>query len=125
VVRAWEQARRVAEFTGPPVWMHADLHPGNVLVRDGQLAAVLDWGGLALGDPALDCLVAWTLLSPLTRPTFRARVGVDEDAWWRGRAWALSIALVALPYYARTNTQITRWARYTIRQVVEDVVNTG
>lgn len=115
----------MAEFTGPPVWMHADLHPGNVLVRDGQLAAVLDWGGLALGDPALDCLVAWTLLSPLTRPTFRARVGVDEDAWWRGRAWALSIALVALPYYARTNTQITRWARYTIRQVVEDVVNTG
>jgi len=125
VVRAWEQARRVAEFTGPPVWMHADLHPGNLLVRDGHLAAVLDWGGLALGDPALDCLVAWTLLSPLTRPTFRARVGVDEDAWWRGRAWALSIALVALPYYARTNTQITRWARYTIHQVVEDVVNTG
>ena len=71
VVRAWEQARRVAEFTGPPVWMHADLHPGNLLVRDGHLAAVLDWGGLALGDPALDCLVAWTLLSPLTRPTFR------------------------------------------------------
>jgi len=98
------------------------LHPAG---GPGHLAAVLDWGGLALGDPALDCLLAWTLLSPLTRPTFRAWVGVDEDAWWRGRGWALSIALVALSYYARTNTQITRWARYTIHQVVEDVVNTG
>jgi len=125
VVRAWEQALRVAEFTGPPVWMHADLHPGNLLVQNGQLAAVLDWGGLALGDPAPDCLVAWTLLTPQTRPTFRARVDVEGDTWRRGRAWALSIALVALPYYSRTNTQITRWARYTIRQVVEDVVNTG
>ena len=56
--RAWEQARRVAEFTGPTVWMHADLHPGNLLVHDGHLAAVLDGGGLALGDPALDYLVA-------------------------------------------------------------------
>jgi hypothetical protein len=81
----------------------------------------VDWSGLALGDPAVDCMVAWTLLDPQTRPTFRARVDVDDGTWGRGRAWALSIALVALPYYLNTNEQIATWARYAIDQAVEDI----
>jgi aminoglycoside phosphotransferase (APT) family kinase protein len=119
---AWDAAKRVPDHDGPPVWMHSDVQPGNLLVHDGRLAAVIDWGGLALGEPAVDCIVAWTLLTTETRPEFRARVGVDDDTWNRGRAWALSIALVALPYYVRTNAQITAWSRYAIDQVVADVV---
>jgi aminoglycoside phosphotransferase (APT) family kinase protein len=117
----WDHAKRAEDFAGQPVWAHSDLHPGNLLVRSGKLAAVIDWGSLILGDPAIDCIVAWTLLTPETRSTFRTRVGVDDDTWRRGRAWALSIALVALPYYIHTNQQITAWARYTIRQVATDV----
>jgi len=118
----WEKARRVTDYVGPPVWMHSDLHPGNILVSGGRLSAVIDWGGLSLGDPAIDCLVAWTLLTPNTRHVFRAYVGVDEGTWKRGRAWALSIALVALPYYRDTNEQIMARAKHAIAQVVGDIV---
>ncbi len=123
VARAWDGARQVADFASAPVWMHSDLHPGNILVRNGRLASVIDWGGLALGDPAVDLSVAWTLLTPQTRPAFRARVGLDDDCWRRGMAWALSVAVVALPYYIHTNAQITAWARYAIGQVVDDVLD--
>jgi len=82
----------------------------NLLVGTGGLAAVLDWGMRALGDPAVDCLAAWSLLDATTRPAFRNRVGVDDATWERGRGWALSIALVAQPYYVHTNRQITAWA---------------
>lgn len=118
---AWEKARHVIDHAGPAVWMHSDLHPGNILVSDRSLSAVIDWGGLALGDPAIDCLIAWTLLTPSTRRTFRLRVDVDEGTWTRGRAWALSIALVALPYYRDTNEQITAWAKHAIAQVIDDI----
>jgi aminoglycoside phosphotransferase (APT) family kinase protein len=119
----WAHARCTEDFTGPYVWTHSDLHPGNLLVRGGKLAAVIDWGSLILGDPAIDCIVGWTLLTPNTRSTFRMRVGVDDATRYRGRAWALSIALVALPYYIHTNRQITAWARYTIRRIVADISN--
>ena len=84
---AWEKARQVIDYAGPVVWMHSDLHPGNILVSDRSLSAVIDWGGLALGDPAIDCLIALTLLTPSTRHTFRLHVDVDEGTWTRGRAW--------------------------------------
>lgn len=119
---AWNQAVEVEEHAGPPVWMHADLQPGNLLVGMGGLTAVLDWGMLALGDPAVDCLGAWALLDATARPAFRERAEVDAATWARGRGWALSIALVALPYYVHTNSQITAWARHAIAQTVDDVL---
>ncbi|MEP7019175.1 MAG: aminoglycoside phosphotransferase family protein [Pseudonocardiales bacterium] len=125
VIQVWDQVRRVCDFTGPRVWMHSDLQPGNILVYKGKLAAVIDWGSLALGDPAVDCIVAWTLLTPDTRIAFRDRIDVDDETWRRARAWALSIALVALPYYIHTNEQITAWARYAIGQVVGEVCSGG
>jgi len=120
IANIWDHARRVEDFTGPHVWTHSDLHPGNLVMRSGKLAAVVDWGNLILGDPAIDCIVAWNLLTPATRSTFRIQLGLDDASWRRGRAWALSIALVALPYYIHTNQQITAWARYTIRQVADE-----
>jgi len=108
--RAWEQARRVAEFTGPTVWMHADLHPATCSCTTGTSRPSSTGVGLPWATRPWTASLPWTLLSPQTRPTFRARVDVEGDTWRRGRAWALSIALVALPYYARTSTQITAWA---------------
>lgn len=122
VTAAWDRAVDVEQHAGRPVWIHADLQPGNLLVGGAGLAAVLDWGLLALGDPAVDCLPAWTLLDAGTRPAFRDRVGVDDVTWARGRGWALSIALVALPYYVDTDRQITAWARHAIAQTVDDVL---
>jgi aminoglycoside phosphotransferase (APT) family kinase protein len=83
-------------WDGPPVWFHGDVAENNLLVRDGRLAAVLDFGSSGVGDPACDMVIAWTLLSGTARDRFRAARGVDAGTWSRGRGWALWKALVTL-----------------------------
>lgn len=82
-----------------PRWLHGDLLAENLLVRDGRLAGVLDFGGLSVGDPTVDLIVAWEVLDPPRRELFRAILDIDEVTWLRGRAWALAIALMTFPYY--------------------------
>ncbi len=117
---AWEADSRVAAWEGPPVWIHGDLSPGNLLVRDGRLCGVIDWGGLGVGDPATELLPAWNLFRGESRDAFRAALGVDDATWLRGRGLALSIALVALPYYLDTNPTIVREARRGIEEILAD-----
>jgi aminoglycoside phosphotransferase (APT) family kinase protein len=82
-----------------PRWYHGDLAAENLLVRDGALAAVLDFGGLSVGDPTVDLVVAWEVLDPPAREILRRQVGVDDATWLRGRAWALSITLMIWYYW--------------------------
>jgi len=82
-----------------PRWYHSDLAAENLLVRDGALTAVLDFGGLAVGDPTVDLVVAWEVLDPPARELFRRQIGVDEPSWLRGRAWALSLTLMIWYYW--------------------------
>jgi aminoglycoside phosphotransferase (APT) family kinase protein len=117
---AWERALQAPAWSGPPVWIHGDLSPGNLLSVDGRLSAVIDFGCLGVGDPACDLIVAWNLLPTETRNVFRAALRVDEATWDRARGWALSIALIQLPYYHRTNPSLAAGARYTIGQVLAD-----
>jgi aminoglycoside phosphotransferase (APT) family kinase protein len=100
----WTEAMALpsADDSAPPRWHHGDLVAENLLVRDGRLAAVLDFGGLSLGDPTVDLVVAWEVLDPEARGTFREEVGVDDGDWLRGRAWALAIAVMTFPYYWAT-----------------------
>jgi aminoglycoside phosphotransferase (APT) family kinase protein len=86
----------------PPRWYHGDLLGENLLVRDGRLASLLDFGGLAVGDPTVDLMIAWDVLDPAAREVFRSAVGADDESWLRGRAWALTVALMTFPYYWRT-----------------------
>jgi aminoglycoside phosphotransferase (APT) family kinase protein len=83
----------------------------DLLVTDGRITGLLDWGCACVGDPACDVKVAWAVLDADTRPLFRARLGVDDATWARGRGWALSQALIALPYYMGTYPVIVREAR--------------
>ena len=87
------------EQVAKPRWYHGDLSAENLIVRDGQLTAVLDFGGLGVGDPTVDLVVAWEVLDAASRDVFRQAVGADEVTWLRGRAWALSLALGTFPYY--------------------------
>jgi aminoglycoside phosphotransferase (APT) family kinase protein len=87
-----------------PRWYHGDLAAENLLVRDGALAAFLDFGGLSVGHPTVDLAVAWEILDPPARELFRRRLGVDDATWLRGRAWALSIT-VMIWYYWTTMPQ--------------------
>ncbi|MCX4545611.1 aminoglycoside phosphotransferase family protein [Streptomyces sp. NBC_01565] len=114
----WEEAVRAPGRDGPPVWLHADLMPGNLLVDGGRLAAVIDFGCAGVGDPACDLFPAWNLLPSGAREVFREALGVDDATWIRGRARALSQALIALPYYRRTNPAMAANARYVIAAVL-------
>lgn len=91
----WDKAI-TSRWTADPVWVHGDVAAGNLLVRDGRLSAVIDFGGTAVGDPACDLVIAWTLLSGTSRQVFRAARAVAADTWARGRGWALWKALITL-----------------------------
>jgi len=117
----WEEALRAPVYSGPPVWAHGDLSPGNVLVDQGRLSAVLDFGGAGVGDPAVDLIVAWNLLPATARDAFRTAVGADDAEWARGRGWALSVSLIQLPYYRHTNPVLAENSRHVIAEVLAEV----
>jgi aminoglycoside phosphotransferase (APT) family kinase protein len=120
VLRSWAESLAAPVWTGPDVWVHGDLLPGNLLVTDGRLSAVIDFGGLAVGDPACDLQPAWNVFDGESRRSFHAAVGLDEAARLRGRGWALSQAVIALPYYWDTNPGIVRQALHALGEVLAD-----
>ncbi|MCX5227822.1 aminoglycoside phosphotransferase family protein [Streptomyces sp. NPDC006553] len=110
---SWEAVLRLPQWDGPPVWVHGDLLPGNLLGREGRLSAVIDFGGVGTGDPACDTMPAWTLFTADTRPLFREAARVDDATWARGRGWALAWGLVTEHYYRETNPVLAAVARRT------------
>jgi aminoglycoside phosphotransferase (APT) family kinase protein len=90
------------------------------LARDGRLAAVIDWSGVGIGDPAADVIVAWSLFSGKSRAAFRSALRVDDATWARGRGWALAVAVNAIPYYRDTNPVLAANARNRLREVLAD-----
>jgi aminoglycoside phosphotransferase (APT) family kinase protein len=120
VTTVWAAARQVPEWSGPPVWLHGDFAPGNVLLVDGRLSAVIDFSNVGVGDPAGDLRIAWNLLPASVRDDFRVALGVDDATWARGRGRALAQALVQLPYYHETNLELAAQARHVIREILAD-----
>lgn len=86
--RLWEHAIST-EWQGLPVWVHGDLAVGNILVNDGKLSGIIDFGQLAVGEPACDLVIAWNFLSGESRDTFKNTVGLDKDTWIRAMGWVL------------------------------------
>ncbi len=119
-VRVWEAALAAPVHEGEPVWLHGDLLAGNLLALDGRLSALIDFGCLGVGDPACDLMAAWTVLGPEARTVFRKALSFDEGAWARARGWALSVALIQIPYYRLTNPGLTAEAWRTVREVLAD-----
>jgi aminoglycoside phosphotransferase (APT) family kinase protein len=117
---AWEAALETPAWRGRPIWVHGDLLPGNLLVQGGRLTGVIDFSGIGVGDPACDLVVAWGVLPRRARDVFRSELGVDDATWARGRGWALSVALIALPYYNDTNPAFAAVARHLIHEVLAD-----
>lgn len=120
VRRAWAQSCEAEPWDGTGVWLHGDLAPGNLVVRDGVLVGLLDWGGAGLGDPSGDLGPAWNFLDAPSRAVFRDALGDDEAVWLRGRGWALRQALLQLPYYRTRYVPLAEHARATIRAVLQD-----
>jgi len=121
----WDAAIEAPEWPGPPVWLHGDLQSGNLLFAQGRLSAVIDFGCLGVGDPACDVMAAWMFLSAETRDVFREALQVDNATWARGRGWALSVGLIALPYYQDTNPALAGIARRAIHEALADYSANG
>lgn len=116
----WESALRVDEWARAPVFFHGDLMLGNVLVDSGRISAVIDFSGLGIGDPACDLMIAWSLFAGESRDVFRKELAVDDATWERGRAHALSQALIFIPYYLQTNPVGVANARRVVDAVLAD-----
>jgi len=119
-LHSWEESLDAPVWDGQDVWVHGDLLPGNLLVVGGRLSAVIDFGGLNVGDPACDLQPAWNVFAGSSRQRFRAELGVDDAAWLRGRGWALYQAVSALPYYWDTNPGMIRQATQALAHVLAD-----
>lgn len=116
----WDACLALPPWTGPPVWVHADLHPLNILSDGRRLSGVIDWGGLCAGDPAHDLAAAWYLFDSPARALFRDLLRPRPADWARARALALSKALQAIPYYRRTNAPFRAAMRATLARVLAD-----
>ncbi|HMI90924.1 MAG TPA: aminoglycoside phosphotransferase family protein [Polyangiales bacterium] len=120
ITAAWDSALTLPAWDRAPVWIHGDLQRGNLLIRDGRLAGVLDWSALGVGDPAGDLSVAWSLFGAAARTAYRAALNVDDDTWARGRAWALIEGVLALSYYRGKNDAIAEAGRRVIDVVLDE-----
>ena len=123
-VAAWKISLRSPAWEGRAVWRHGDLLPPNLLVDDGRLRAVIDFGSMGVGDPATDVVAAWSVFDEGGRDTFREALDVDEGTWARARGYALHQALLIIPYYPETNPGFVAMAKRTVEAVVADVNRT-
>jgi aminoglycoside phosphotransferase (APT) family kinase protein len=118
---AWERALEAPAWKGMPVWIHTDLLRPNVLVHGGRLCAVIDFGGVGVGDPAADVIAAWSVFSHTGRETFRGALDVDDGTWNRARGFALHQAAMIIPYYGETNPGFVALAKRTVEEVLADI----
>ena len=116
----WAQARAAKAWEGPPMMLHGDLHPGNVLLADGgALAGVIDFGDVGAGDPAVDLAVGWLMFDAGARRRFMDALGaaVDGDTWLRARGWALVLS-TALLSNSDDNPRMFSVGEFGIRQIL-------
>lgn len=120
VLASWEESLAADTFDGPARWIHGDLMSGNLLVADGKLSAVIDFGTARAADPAGDVMPAWWLFDGESRKTYEQALAVDEHTWLRARGWALSLCLIAIPYYRHRNPDAIPNGRQFIADILTD-----
>lgn len=120
VISAWETALDYP-FKGPELWVHGDVAPSNLLVADGNLSAVIDFGSCAVGDPACDLVITWTFLEGRSRETFRSAINADESMWARARGWALWKALLQVS--TSTGSSSANLQARRAHRVINDVLS--
>ncbi len=122
ISRLWEEALSTV-WQGDPVWVHGDIAIGNLLVQHGKLCAVIDFGQLAIGDPACDLVIAWTFFTGESRKAFRNMLKLDNATWARARGWALWKALIVCTKLSGTNPLHIEKSLEVIREVLAESNN--
>lgn len=116
----WEACLEAPTWNKPPVWTHGDLLPTNLLIHDAKLTAIIDFDLMGVGDPACDMIAAWSLMSKDHRLIFRSQLSIDKATWMRGVGWALSIAVIIIPYYEKTNLVLVNIARKMLNEILQE-----
>ena len=119
-LEVWDDCLQAGQYTDQPRWLHTDLRGDNLIARDGNVVAVIDWEGCTVGDPSADHLAAWWLFDGDAREAFRLASGATDDAWRRAKGWALHMAVAAIPYYAKTNPSFADQAHHALDQLLRD-----
>lgn len=122
-LEAWNAIVALPQWSQTPVWTHGDLLPTNVLVRGGQVSAVIDFGCAGVGDPACDLMIAFTVLTASERSVFRDRSEVDDHTWLRGRGWAFGFGLMAYHYHQGSNEVLAAVGLHSLRESLLDFAN--
>lgn len=117
--KLWKSCINAPDWHKKPAFIHGDLLPTNIVVHNNHISGIIDFDLSGTGDPSIDLLPAWSMLSPDARETFRATVGVDDATWLRSQGWALSIALIIIPYYKETNPVLTAIAYRMINELLK------
>jgi aminoglycoside phosphotransferase (APT) family kinase protein len=121
LLRLWQVLRETDAWSGPPLWLHGDLHPGNLLVLHGRLAGVIDFGDLTAGDPATDLAVGWLAFDAPARQVFLSRLPsayrTDQALLARARGWALVLATV-FTAHSDDNPEMSAIGRHAIEQIL-------
>jgi aminoglycoside phosphotransferase (APT) family kinase protein len=99
-------------------WLHGDLHPRNIVIREGALVGIIDWGDLAGGDVATDLACGWLLLGAERRREFLAAYGADEALVARAKGWA---ALMGLALLVSGESRHTPLGAKTLERVISGV----
>jgi aminoglycoside phosphotransferase (APT) family kinase protein len=118
---AWDVCVSALEWDGPPVWIHGDLQPGNLIVRGGRLAAVVDFGAFGVGDPAPDVAPALWTFTGEARTAYRKAIGYDDATWLRACGWALGPSLTGIDYYRTTFPRMAEHGREMVRAVIAEL----
>lgn len=121
IEQRWRQLVTTPAWAGPPLWLHGDLHPLNLLVDAGQLSAVIDFGDVCAGDPAGDLSVAWMLFPPHARERLRATLAVDDNTWRRAQGWALALGAA----FAAGDERIAGIGQRALAAVLSDAAETA
>ena len=116
----WCEAMAAPAYSGPPVWVHGDLHPGNLVVHRGRLARVIDFGDLCAGDPAVDFAIGWMAFEGSGRSALRESATVDDDTWLRAGGWAVLLGLVMVSD-SRAGAELARVGARTLGAIAEGV----
>ncbi|HMT02239.1 MAG TPA: phosphotransferase [Burkholderiales bacterium] len=121
LLNLWDNYSNAPIWDKNPVLIHGDLLPGNILIKNMHLNAVIDFSEVGIGDPACDLIIAWSLFKDQSRGVFKNHlIGIDDNTWIRGKAWALSIAVIMLPYYKNSNLVMAKLARTMINNLLLD-----
>ncbi|RAP77415.1 aminoglycoside phosphotransferase family protein [Paenibacillus montanisoli] len=105
-------------YSAAPLWIHGDVAVGNLLVKNGRLCGVIDFGTMGAGDPSSDLVIAWNFFDDSSRSVFLNSIDAGEDVIDRARGWALWKALITYDWHEK-GSELANWGKRVIDVIID------